>query len=389
MQILHRLKENLVSFDVKETTLASFLALVFSIPRVLPEIKLVLLLVLLISIAFGRTFRFPKNSIVIPYFIIIFPSILIAILLNNDIRLSLNSLKLNFAFPLLLYFIFLNFEKEVLFRVLIYAGLLSLVLSFLINTSTLLYFLNFFPVNFNDFFYPDENRIGFNDGFVHMVNSSFSYWIYTIPLYFCRDSVKSKQTFVFLFFTFLLAIFSGRRILMLPYLFVLCFNLKSIKKVILVFISVILVFFILVNLNYFDFGVILDRFGDAISGEGDSEARSEQHKYFWIYIFERPFFGYGMGSFMPNYLRSDTFKTAYENTYDYLFFERGLLAGLLFFLFLSKLFFNVLFKYKNEYLSLLIATGALLLASYTNPYWLSSFDYTIPFAVLMRFADSR
>jgi len=34
-----------------------------------------------------------------------------------------------------------------------------------------------------------------------------------------------------------------------------------------------------------------------------------------------------------------------------------------------------------------IAIISLLIASYTNPYWLSSFDFTIPFALLMRFSQ--
>jgi O-antigen ligase len=202
---------------------------------------------------------------------------------------------------------------------------------------------------------------------------------------------KTKILYGILLLTFVLAVFSGRRILMLPYLLLLIYYFKSIKGITIVFLSSAFIYILLDNFSFFDFQVIYDRFTDAMAGRGDSEARSEQHEYFWKYIGEKPFFGHGLGSYMPNYLRSDSFKTAYENTFDYLLFERGFIGVFLLFLYIGKMFINVYVFGKNVkmHIPILAATGTLILASYTNPYWMSSFDYTVPLAILLRFADSK
>jgi hypothetical protein len=382
---------NLIFRSTSEFVLLIFLTLVFTIPRAYSGIKLLFILICIFLIIANLSFNKPNAKFLLYALLIIAPSILVAMSLNNDVYLSINSFKLYYIFPIFLYLIFLHFEREYFFKILIHASFLSLVFSFIINSSTILHFLGLFPLNLNYFFYPEEDRIGFNDGFVHMVNSSFSYWIYTIPLLFVNGIRKSKIRYGFLFLTFVLAIFSGRRIIILPYLLVLIYNFKSIRGIAFLVFSSFLIYFLLVNFEFFNLDIMLDRFIDAVAGRGDSEARSEQHEYFWKYIGEKPFFGHGLGSFMPNYLRSESFKTAYENTFDYLLFERGFIGVCLLFLFLSKLFINVYVNSKNlsEHVPILTATGALLLASYTNPYWLSSFDYTVPFAILMRFADPR
>ena len=374
-----------------EIILFSFLTLVFTIPRAFSGIKTVLILLLIISILSNSIIKKPNLNLLIYGLLIILPPILVAVFLNNELLLSFNSFKLNYIFPFFLYVIFLHFEREFFFKILLRASFLSLLCSLIINSSTVLHFLGLFPLNLNYIFYPDEDRIGFNDGFVHMVNSSFSYWIYTIPLLYLNSMKKTKILYGILLLTFVLAVFSGRRILMLPYLLLLIYYFKSIKGITIVFLSSAFIYILLDNFSFFDFQVIYDRFTDAMAGRGDSEARSEQHEYFWKYIGEKPFFGHGLGSYMPNYLRSDSFKTAYENTFDYLLFERGFIGVFLLFLYIGKMFINVYVFGKNVkmHIPILAATGTLILASYTNPYWMSSFDYTVPLAILLRFADSK
>ena len=376
---------------MKEYFLFCFLFLVFAIPRVAPNLKLALIFILFGSIIYYGLVILPDKIISFLSFFVLVPSIVIAFALNNELQLVLSSLKLNFLFPFFLYILFINYKKELFFEILVKAGLWAMIFSFFVNLSTLIYFLNLFPVNLNAFFYPEENRIGFNEGFVHIVNSSFSYWLYLVPLIFFDIITKKPKWFLFLFLTFILAILSGRRILLLPYFIVLINNIKNLRAIITILIILFFCYLLLSNMFNLDFDIILQRFFDAANGVGDSDARSEQHYYFWKYIGGRPFLGYGMGSYMPNYLRSDLFKTAYENTYDYIFFERGFFGFILFLFFLFFLIFKV-WKSNIKFLikkPLVLATITLLFASYTNPYWLSSFDYTIPFAILMRFSNDN
>jgi hypothetical protein len=375
----------------KVFSLFCFLFLVFAIPRVAPDLKLALIFLIFGTIIYNGSVVLPDKFISYLSFLILAPSIVLAFVLNNELQLVLSSLKLNFLFPFILYILFLNYKKELFSEILVKAALWAMIFSFLVNLSTLIHFLNLFPVNLNSFFYPEENRIGFNEGFVHMVNSSFSYWLYLLPLIYCNTIAKKPKWFFFLLLTFILAILSGRRILLIPYFIVFIYYIKNLKVIITILIALFICYMLFSDIFNLDFNIISQRFFDAANGAGDSDARSEQHDYFWKYIAERPLLGYGMGSYMPNYLRSDLFKTAYENTFDYIVFERGVFGFfmLIFFLFILvfKIFrSNILVAIKQP---LVVATITLLFASYTNPYWLSSFDYTIPFAILMRFADNK
>ena len=56
------------------------------------------------------------------------------------------------------------------------------------------------------------------------------------------------------------------------------------------------------------------RFVSAINSTDDSYVREEQANYFISYIENSPIWGYGLGSYMPDYLRNDEFKTAYERS---------------------------------------------------------------------------
>ncbi len=324
--------------------------------------------------------------------IIIFPFI-VGIFLNNEFELLFNSLKIVYFFPLLLIIVFSMFELNELIRIIIKTAFISLILSFIINASTLLFFLELIPFNLNTFFYEQEDQIGFNQGYVHIINSSFSYWIFTIPLFFHSQLLNlNKKHYVLLFFLFLLSLISGRRILMLPFILFLVSSKKS-RKILffLVFISIFLFTNDFIS-QFLDFNVVLDRFYDAISSSGDSEIRSIQNKYFLNYIMNNPFFGFGMGGYMNDFLRSSEFRTAYESSYHYMVFERGVPFAIFTLLFYFFLLFGI---YKNNDLNIyfrkafVISIVSLLLASFSNPYWLSSFDYCIPFALAFRLFPNK
>ena len=375
---------------IKNILLGLFLFLVFTFPRVLSDIKIVILCILLL-ISF-LSFNILKEKIslkvILFYFLIIFFPLVIGFSRGNEYNLILQSFKIAFFYPILVYVMLISFGKEDVSSNLYFAAWFSLIISFIINLSTFLFYIGFFPLNLNAIFYPNEDLIGLNSGYVHIINSSFSYWIFTIPILYCTKRYKSKWDYFLLIIVFVLSILSGRRILVLPFFFVAFFELRNFTKLL----GISMIIFILFSTDFvssmLDFNIIIERFNSAILSTGDSQVRGDQQIYFYKYIKANPFFGYGLGSYMPDFLRNDVFKTAYENTYDYLIFERGVIFGLLTILYFIWLFYKV---YINNSLSivkysLIFGSVSLLLASFTNPYWLSSFDFIVPLALMMRFS---
>ena len=143
--------------------------------------------------------------------------------------------------------------------------------------------------------------------------------------------------------------------------------------------------------EYFNKEIIYNRFYDAINSEGDSYVRQEQSNEFNFQIAQKPIFGSGLGAFMKNYIRNEDFPIAYEKTYHYLIFSYGIpifFMLLLFYIFLMYCVYRNSNMFGNN-INFIIAIFSLLLASLTNPYWLSSFDYVLPLSLLMRFSQNH
>jgi hypothetical protein len=179
---------------------------------------------------------------------------------------------------------------------------------------------------------------------------------------------------------------------MLPFILIILYNFKN-------FIYFNIIIFILFNLlltfNFFeiDLNIIWDRFVDAITSTGDSEVRGEQIVYFIDHIESKPFFGYGIGSYMKNYLRSYEFKTAYEITYLYYLFSFGIIGLSIvisyYFLLFKRSYKICIISNDRKLYAILLGTLTLLIASFTNPYWLSSFDYCLPLAIMIKMTDTK
>ena len=91
---------------------------------------------------------------------------------------------------------------------------------------------------------------------------------------------------------------------------------------------------------------------------------------------------------MKEYIRNYEFKTAYERSFHYQLYSLGIPITLIMYTFY---FFMIrkIYKIDKIYIGLVLGSVSLLLSSYTNPYWLSSFDYCIPLSILMRLSQSE
>lgn len=371
--------------------LITFLVLVFSFPRVLQEFKIILLALLVVLLIVMKKNIYGIIKFFLLYLLFFISPLIIAAIYGNETGYIIDGFKIYYFFPLVLAAVFYATERAVFQKLIYISSVISLLIITLISLTTLLNGFGVFPVNVNAIFYKDEDRIGINAGFIHIINSPLSYYIFLIPIAFHRaDKFKLNNINLYFFIALLIfAVLTGRRILLLPFVLVILYQFKSFYKYI-IFIAIGTFMFLSTNkFENFDPATIISRFEEAINSSGDSDAREEQNKYFAKYIDNNPFFGYGIGAYMKDYLRNDEFKTAYERSYEYLIFCIGIpLSILLMCMYLYMLYNAWKLGEKDDTLNKGIVLGiiSLILASYTNPYWLSSFDYVIPFAILITFS---
>lgn len=371
------------------------LIIVFTLPRTIQLVKIAILGILVFLYLINTKkikVDYIKRTIVYSSFFLI--PLLNGLLLKNETNLILGSIATNILYPMIFLLLLQAISKNDILDILYKSSKISIITIFVIGISTLLFGLNIIPFNLNSIFYPRETFVGIHEGYIHIVNSSLSYLIFLIPIYFYdfkKYTIKTPQLYFFVILL-IFCIVTGRRILALPFVLVLILNFKYLYRYVFILIFV----FIIANLNikdennYLDLTVIIERFDEAIHSKGNSEVRLEQSDYFHKYISKKPFFGYGLGSYMKDYIRSPKFKTAYERTYDYQLFSLGLIVSIFLLLF-------YVFCFRKTYLSninnkvllngFILGTVSLIIASYTNPYWLSNFDYCLPLALLIRFSQ--
>lgn len=328
------------------------------------------------------------------YLLFFITPIIVASIYGNETGYVMDGIKIYYFFPLILAAVFYATDRRDFQKIIYISSVISLVIITLVSLTTLLNGFGIFPVNVNALFYKDEDRIGINQGFIHIINSPLSYYLFLIPIAFHNAGKFKLNNINFYFFIalFVFAILTGRRILLLPFILVILYQFISFYKYIIFIVIGTLMFLSNNKFENFDPATIVSRFEEAINSSGDSEAREEQNKYFAKYIDDNPFFGYGIGAYMKDHLRNYEFKTAYERSYEYLIFCIGIpLAVLLMSLYLYMLYNAWKLGEKDDSLNkgIIIGIISLILASYTNPYWLSSFDYVIPFALLITFSNKK
>ncbi|WP_270089162.1 hypothetical protein [Sphingobacterium sp. SYP-B4668] len=384
----------MISVERAQSTLATlFLVMVFSFPRTLQSPKIIVLFILLLLMAFRPKLGAAYLNFFLSYLFIFISPFLVAGIRGNETIFVLHSFLIYFIFPFLVTIVLQVFDRNRLFSIIYRSAFISLVLITLTAVSTLLHGVGIFPINLNAIFYPDENRIGLNEGFIHIINSPLTYYLFLIPIIFNQGKQLNFRNWkLYLFLSLLIfSVLTGRRILLVPFILVILINFKYYVRYISLFLVALMFIIPKQKFENFEFEKVVSRFRDAARSSGDSEVRSEQGTYFTKYILDRPLAGYGMGAYMPDYLRNNEFKTAYENSFHYLIFCVGVpIAFILICMYLYLLYRNWKLEVDNS-LNVGICLGILsvLLASFTNPYWLSSFDYTVPFGVLITLAFKR
>jgi hypothetical protein len=163
---------------LKKIFITFLFILIFSLPRVLQEEKIIILFILFLT-SFSKTYL--KKSFIfisITYVAIYIFPFLIGIIYNNNTKYILSALRINILFPLILFYILQQFNLDKLKIILQNSSYISLIFIFILTISTILFGLQLFPINLNQLFYETETafRLG-EGGYVHIINSSLSYII--------------------------------------------------------------------------------------------------------------------------------------------------------------------------------------------------------------------
>lgn len=194
----------------------------------------------------------------------------------------------------------------------------------------------------------------------------------------------------------LFVILSGRRIIQVVLILSLLtlivskirrFRISVIAKV-LIGAAVFLLIFNYLNSKYsfVDLNLYYRLYVQKILDNYKSDIRYSQLIEFWKYSKDHLLFGVGFGEGIPSIIRSIEKPWHYELTYSLYLYQTGII-GLIIFFGLFSLLFIQLRKFSNFGKALSMGLLFYLIASGTNPYITSGFDYKFPLLMLMLFID--
>lgn len=148
---------------------------------------------------------------------------------------------------------------------------------------------------------------------------------------------------------------------------------KDLKKIVFIG-TIIIVTFVTVN-NKIDFlSTLASRFSSASTTDSDS-IRNIQFSFLWEGFNSRPLFGYGTGSYVREYIRSESMPFSYELEYLSFLYQFGIIGFILIFLPLIFSFWSYSFKNienKNIKILLFVSLILWLIRPFFNPSFLSS-----------------
>ncbi|HGV9233786.1 TPA: hypothetical protein ACNOH1_004093, partial [Providencia rettgeri] len=127
-----------------------------------------------------------------------------------------------------------------------------------------------------------------------------------------------------------------------------------------------------------------------IEGSGSSNEKFRQAILMINKLSEQPIFGYGLGSYIPEYIRNDRLKYGYEVANLSLVMQLGIIASaILISIMLISLFLAFRKSKKSKFdVFLIISLVAFILFGFSNPVVMSSVSVVLYLAI-MRTLDSH
>ena len=274
--------------------------------------------------------------------------------------------------------------------------------------------INLVPKIYN--FEGEVLGVGIHSGFIQVVSLSVGSLVFLLPFILClvsgfsksflyRKIVSKKKLFIVFVLITIAVIISGRRALwfsfFITYILVFLTNYLIYKKKFLKLIynfslfSIVIFFIGFSSITYLNDKVDFDQLSNRITKEFNSSELTPRQLQS-IALFEgfkkNPLFGSGFGVGVKDNIRSSEKPWQYELTYNLYLYNTGLI-GMLFFLLLILFPFSRYLKLCKiypeftPYLSpAFISYLIVLIASASNPYFTSSFDFMwmlfLPIAII-------
>jgi len=304
-----------------------------------------------------------------------------------------------FVFYLLLYFLIftLSIQKEWqiinILKTIFYTSFIALFYTLVQIASS----VRLIPY-INDFL-QQGFRIGFHKGYLEFnlyMLPSFSIFIPFIFFSLTHNLYKMLKInrlilWFFLIFDIVVIMMSGRKGLILgTFLSIIIFSILALfmrqnKEIKIIFIITLTIFFVLfpfVILLPFDVNDFLKMMAKSFNFTTyqSNIIRATQFRFLLNAWKDKPLFGYGLGSYLKDYVRSNKLPFSYELSYIDLLFKTGLVGVSLYLGGIVWIFWKSIkiFKKDNKFLAIMFpvlsGTTALLIANTTNPY-LQKFDY--------------
>jgi hypothetical protein len=306
---------------------------------------------------------------------------------NNPGAVATFRVQFIWMFIFFLFTIFISIEKKIIIKTIYWASLSTSVIGlYMIQRPVFgsLTFLNWIP--FED--------IQIYNGLIRtsLPNIAFMSFLFPSLLFIKTPTIIKDKIFHFitLSLSFLFILLAGRRaIQFVVALSLIIFFIRNFRKidmrVIIISLALVFISYYIITKDFFffiDFEIYYDMYIKKLIVNISEEKRYIQIIELLKSFTQNPFIGVGFGKGIPTNIANAEKPWKYEVTYVLYLYQTGIL-GISLFLGLFISLFNKLKKLDLESKALAMGLIGYLMASFTNAYLISGFDYQFPVIICL------
>jgi len=365
--------------------------LLFTFPKHFQIFKVILLVILFGIGVIETKGRIKTNKYIITWFLVyLFFAFTWSFygIMNNNLGV-IGAFRVEFIWTFVLFFftLFVLIEKKTIIKTIYWTSFFtSLVGIYMILQPVFgsLPFLNWIP------FEPVQNISGLIR--VSLPNVVFMSFLFPSLLFLNTPKTKIERIFYYITLTlsFLFILFSGRRIVQIvAALFAIIFVYQNFKKINLKILSSLVLLFLITLLLihkdiffFINFKLYYHMYIEKLALVGTQEKRYIQMIALLKHFTQHPFIGVGFGKGIPNNIANHEEPWQYELTYFLYLYQTGLI-GISIFLGLFISLFNKLNQIDLNAKAFALGLIGYLMASATDPYIISGFDYKFPILICL------
>jgi hypothetical protein len=305
--------------------------------------------------------------------------------------------RVNIIYYIALYFVIIGFREKGDFVVAVKTVLAASNFIGLYTLSLLAYKTGNWP--FPMFAVLDDtSNVGLHTGYIHITNTNLSMLIFIFPflvliLYdkFITSVISRKYIIFTSVFAGIILIISGRRIMWIILIIGLVSVFlrggmslqKKINFIIAAGIFGVITLIVINELYAFSIAGVVERFKFAFSKideYGNTNVRMVQMSALFRGFLEYPLFGSGAGIGVKDCIRSLTSPWVYEQSYNLILYNSGLIGSTIYAVSLAVILFELYMHYRRGSsiaFAVFVGYAMAVFANGTNPYFSASFDFLL------------